>query len=1016
VSHNSGRPSRGVWRTCRIYFRWCRIAVWLGLLLVLGSLIYLNQVGLPGFVKTPLLDTLRARGVDLQFSRLRLRWYQGIVAEDVHFGRAGDPASGQLTIGQVQLVLNLKALSHWRLQVDELVLSHGRLLLPLGPTNAEPRQLTLNNIQTELRLLPEDQWALDNFKAEFAGARIHLSGNVTNASAVAEWKFFHGQKTEPAGSNRWQRRLQRLAENLEHIRFSAPPELRLDVRGDARELQSFAVRLGLDAPGAETPWGTLVDGKFSGRLLPADTNGNSRADISVKASTARTRWAAVTNLHLTMVLTAAESRTNLIAGELELAAAAVQTRWARATNVLFSANWLHSITNPVPLSGKGHFQCEMAETKWASAHRVELSGTLFKPATTDLPGCDDSWAWWTNLHPYSLSWECLVSEVHSTELSSRRIALAGDWRAPNLNLTNLDIAFDDGGASVQAHLEVISRRLEAAIQSNFDPHKLRAFLPEASWPWLDQFSWDAPPKLGGQIEVILPPWTNSQPDWRREVQPTLKLAGEFSLPGVSYRQVQVTSVHSHFLYSNLCWHLPDLSLTTPEGRVDAEYKADETTKDFFWHVSSSLDLRRFRALLPPEVQSGFDLVNFTNPPAIECRLWGRWGDAKRLGFRGQVALTNFSFRGQAAEWLQTGVDYTNRVLRFYNPRVQRGNQQASVEGLMADFNSELIFLTNGISTFDPMAIANAIGPEIGRTVQPYHFDQPPHARVEGVIPMHGEAGADLHFYLDGGPFSWWKLHTPQIAGHVHWAGLRLFLEDVRLDLYGGKAAGSAQFDFLPRPQGTDFKFSISATNTLLQGIMADLSSATNHLEGLLNGAVTITSANTESWTSVFGYGALDLRDGLLWDIPLFGILSPVLNGISPGLGNFRAGSGECTFAITNGVIRSDDLQIHSAAVRLEYRGTVDFESRLNARVEAELLRDVRLIGPVVSTLFWPVTKMFEYKVTGTLWQPKLEPVFIVPKIVLMPFHPLRTLKSLLPQESGARTNGPPPVFQDLEKK
>ena len=70
------------WRTCRICFRWVRITVWLLILALLGVLIYLNQIGLPDFAKKPLLEKLRARGLDLQFSRLRLRWYGGLTARN----------------------------------------------------------------------------------------------------------------------------------------------------------------------------------------------------------------------------------------------------------------------------------------------------------------------------------------------------------------------------------------------------------------------------------------------------------------------------------------------------------------------------------------------------------------------------------------------------------------------------------------------------------------------------------------------------------------------------------------------------------------------------------------------------------------------------------------------------------------------------------------------------------------------------------------------------------------------
>jgi hypothetical protein len=189
--------------------------------------------------------------------------------------------------------------------------------------------------------------------------------------------------------------------------------------------------------------------------------------------------------------------------------------------------------------------------------------------------------------------------------------------------------------------------------------------------------------------------------------------------------------------------------------------------------------------------------------------------------------------------------------------------------------------------------------------------------------------------------------------------------------------------------------------------MSDLSTNTNHLEGRLYGDLTVTKANSERWQSVFGYGNAHLRDGLLWDIPLFGIFSPVLNGIAPGLGNSRASAATSTFIITNGVVRTGDLEIRSTAMRLQYRGTVNLENQISARVDAELLRDMWLVGPLVSTVFWPVSKLFEYKVNGTLWDPRTEPVFIIPKIMLMPFHPFRTIKGLFPEDPNSNPNFSP---------
>src|ERR1017187_5709278 len=272
------RQQGGLCRAARISFRRFRITVWSLILTLLGGLVYLNQIGLPDFAKKPLLEKLRARGLDLQFSRLRVSWYHGIVAENVRFERADEPLSPHLTLAEVRLRFNHAALARLQFQIDSLMLRQGRLVWPLAETNQAPRQLAVENIQTDLRFLPGDQWALDHFTAGFAGAKIQLSGTVTNASAFREWKVLQAGQAAP--NNAWQNRLRQVADTLDRIRFQAPPELRLDVRGDARDPASFGVRVLLNTPGAETPWGSVARGRFSARLFPATTNGLSSAPRS----------------------------------------------------------------------------------------------------------------------------------------------------------------------------------------------------------------------------------------------------------------------------------------------------------------------------------------------------------------------------------------------------------------------------------------------------------------------------------------------------------------------------------------------------------------------------------------------------------------------------------------------------------------------------------------------------------------------------------------------------------------
>lgn len=162
----------GFWRKCRVCFRWCRISIWLLVLAIICGFLWLNRIGLPDFLKTRLVATLHERGVELEFTRMRLRLDRGIVAENVRVGDIRTTGRPTLTLAEVQLQLDFSALLHRQLQVAGLGLHRGRLVWSVSPTN----NLRLDNLQANLRFQADDTWRLDKFRADFAGTSLMLSG------------------------------------------------------------------------------------------------------------------------------------------------------------------------------------------------------------------------------------------------------------------------------------------------------------------------------------------------------------------------------------------------------------------------------------------------------------------------------------------------------------------------------------------------------------------------------------------------------------------------------------------------------------------------------------------------------------------------------------------------------------------------------------------------------------------------------------------------------------------------
>jgi hypothetical protein len=437
-----------------------------------------------------------------------------------------------------------------------------------------------------------------------------------------------------------------------------------------------------------------------------------------------------------------------------------------------------------------------------------------------------------------------------------------------------------------------------------------------------------------------------------------------------------------------------LHAVRPEGTADLQHSADDLTGDVYWNIRSSIDPNVARPVLGEGPGKGLDQIVFATPPEVELQLWLNGRNGGLLGLAGSVSASNAVARGQPTVFLRAVVDYTNQVLRFFQPEVQFTNGAARADGLRLELEPMLLTLTNAFSDTDPAHILDAIGdPALVKTLSDYEFGAPPRVQLDGVIPLGGGPGFDLRARVEGGPFHWWRITSPQVRGEVHYLGDRLELRQMTGTFYSGQMQFDAAFDLLPGGAAR-YQFAATATNANLQDMVREMARSTNQLQGHLDLRLNITNAWTTNLTTWNGDGSMALRDGLIWEQPVFSVLSGFINAITPGLGSVRFRSGTATAAITNGVFHSKDLLLDSALLQLKVRGAVDMQHKVDAVVQAKPLQTVGVIGPLLNSLLWPVTKALEFRVAGTLEKPAVEPEHAPAKLLLAPLRPFHMLKSL----------------------
>ena len=1014
----------------RRVFRYCRIIVLVIVLLLVLVVTYLNQVGLPDFVKASLLEELSKRGLDARFSRLSWRWHEGVVAENFFVERRGADGLGpQFSADRAALRFDMDAMGRLSWRFDAVELSNGDLNWRLSDTNLAD-QLRLSSIDTLLRFQGEDTLELVRLTSNFKGLNLSVSGTLNQPRALNQ----RGVSTNRSAANVQvlNETMNRVANYLTNFEFTATPELDLRFTADASNWSELSADLRVRLPETTTSWGTADQMDLLARVRPSPTGEedasiellltgnrantpwgqlwnwevetrtvplleipiNSSNEVTAAFSSLETEYGTVENGSLNFVVQPVSTeRPDEMDMNLELGGQRFVTEWGTAGELAFAYHGTISRTNWIPINGTNVIDLQDLESDHGRADHLHLE-IAQQPQRADWqPQADESWGDWRWLEPYILDFDIRGQgiDAHEVEVESARIS--GSWAAPQLRLDQVVGRLYDGDFALSGDIDVPSGRIGFEAETDLDYHALDHKFSEKFGRWFQPYQWESTPHVEVSGKLVWPDWNVYKPNWKQEVGPSLGISGTFSADHPSYKGIPGLKASSTFHLTNFIWHLPDLTIVRPEGVTTAVYDGNDLTKDYRWQLDATINPHALEVLFQDRQKRVFQFFTNHVTPHVTGKIWGRWRAHDLIGFDATVSAPSIEIRGEAVDQVDARILYTNRFMVIADGVIQQSNQVARADGMGIDFPGRKMFFTNVTGNVPPMSIARAIGTNTARAVEPYIFETPPDISMNGTLGLKGHAPTDLVFKIDGRDFRWWHFEFDQIAGRLDWRHNTLLMTNVSSSFYGGDALGNGFFTFYTnRP--TEFSFQTALTNSLLQPLVRDVFQNNNNLEGQLSGELSVTYGRSDSRDTWDGYGNMNLKDGLLWDIPIFAIFSPLFNAISPGLGSSQADEATANFVLINGTVISTDLEIKSTEMNMKYRGSIDHLGNVNALMEARILKEAGPIGPLISTALRPLTKLFEYKLTGTLSEPEAEPIFI-PKFLMLALEPFKALGNLL---------------------
>lgn len=371
------------------------------------------------------------------------------------------------------------------------------------------------------------------------------------------------------------------------------------------------------------------------------------------------------------------------------------------------------------------------------------------------------------------------------------------------------------------------------------------------------------------------------------------------------------------------------------------------------------------------------------PPRVAIAVSGAWGRDDELRIRGRFEGGDFVYNGSAVRHAEANIEVENEVMKLRDVVIKRAEGRLTGWLEQRFRTQEAVF--DADSTLHPHALARMVSPFTHRLLQAFRFEGPVRVVGRGRATYGKRHDHDFDLRVEGERMGVrWAL-ADRLAFDVEARGQNMALRNVRGEWHGGSGAGTVELEPAEPPEDpVRYRAEVRVDGADFGAIMRDLSDADAtaysgriSVEGRLAGAI-----GDGQGRGAVGEGRVRIREGRLMQIPLFGGLSRGLARLYPGLGFAAQTDFHADIAIAEGRIRTDNAQLEGGAISLRARGYYGIENRIRMVAQVRPLRS-GLIAGALRIVTFPLTRLLEFDVTGTLEEPRWEPRNLPKELFLM---------------------------------